>query len=119
MNIIELSRVYKFNKTEQFTVLVDRLWHRSFRKDKIKIDYWAKDFAPSNNLRIFFNHDITKCEEFKFKYFEELNNNANISMFIENIKKILKERGIVFLYSSKDQVHNNAVVLREYVIEHL
>ncbi|MGC8581570.1 MAG: DUF488 domain-containing protein [Thermoplasmata archaeon] len=119
MNTIEPCRVYQFNKTEEFAILVDRLWPRGLRKGKIKIDYWAKDFAPSNNLRIFFNHDITRWEEFKFKYFEELDNNVKIGEFIGSIKKILKERDVVFLYAAKDQEHNNAIALREYVMKHL
>jgi len=119
MNIVELCRVYQFNKTDEFAVLVDRLWPRGLRKGKIKIDYWAKDFAPSNNLRIFFNHDVNKWEEFKSKYFEELDNNVNIRGFIELIKEISKKKRIVFLYSAKDQEHNNAIALREYIAKYL
>jgi uncharacterized protein YeaO (DUF488 family) len=51
---------------------VDRLWPRCLSKDKIKIDLWRKDIAPSNSLRKWIGHDEKKCDEFKRRYFKEL-----------------------------------------------
>jgi uncharacterized protein YeaO (DUF488 family) len=70
---IRVERIYD-NPTggDSFRILVDRLWPRGLRKDKVRVDLWQKDIAPSNTLRKWFGHDEKKWDEFKQKYFKEL-----------------------------------------------
>lgn len=71
----------------------------------------AKNIAPSNDLRKWFNHDPEKWNSLKEKYKKELKEKKNLS---EQIKKLENEKGTVtLLYSAKDEKHNNAVALTE------
>jgi uncharacterized protein YeaO (DUF488 family) len=71
---IKLERIYNNLKGDNsFRILVDRLWPRGLSNDKIKVDLWQKDIAPSNSLRKWFGHDERKWDEFKRRYFKELN----------------------------------------------
>lgn len=84
-------------------------------KEKVRMDLWRKDIAPSNSLRKWFGHDEKKWDEFKQKYFKELDKNKDT---INTIIKITKEQNsIILLYGSKEERFNNAVALKEYLEE--
>jgi uncharacterized protein YeaO (DUF488 family) len=101
------------NNDDSFIILVDRLWPRGLSKDKVKIDLWLKDIAPSSSLRKWFSHDEKKWDEFKILYFKELEGNS------ESINKVLdkatEKKSITLLYSAKNEKFNNAVALKEYL----
>jgi uncharacterized protein YeaO (DUF488 family) len=108
--MIKVKRVYDpIEKDDGIRILVDRLWPRGIKKDKV--DIWLKDIAPSNELRKWYNHDPNKWEEFKRKYFDELDKNSKINELIQLIRK---NENITLLYSSKSP-YNNAIALREYI----
>jgi len=94
-----------------FRILVDRLWPRGVSKEKAKINLWLKDIAPSDSLRKWFAHDTAKWAVFKQKYFLELKNKKAL---IGEIKKRAKG-DVTLLYAAKDEQHNNAQALKEYV----
>ena len=69
---IKIKRIYdEPTKDDGKRVLVDRLWPRGISKDRAKIDLWAKDIAPSHELRKWFNHDPDKWIEFEEKYYSQ------------------------------------------------
>jgi uncharacterized protein YeaO (DUF488 family) len=112
---IQIKRIYEnYSPQDGFRVLVDRLWPRGIKKEKAKIDLWFKEIAPSDKLRKWFKHDISKWEEFKKRYQEEIKQNK------ESFKKlisIIKDKKIVTLvFSAKDEKHNNAVILKEILM---
>ena len=114
--MIKIERIYSNPRenNSSFRILVDRLWPRGLSKDKVKVDLWQKDIAPSNSLRKWFGHDEKKWNEFKRRYFEELEKNS------ESVNKILdkvKEGSITLLYGAKEEKFNNAVALKEYLEE--
>lgn len=113
---IKVERIYD-NPTggDSFRILVDRLWPRGLRKDKVRVDLWQKDIAPSNTLRKWFGHDEKKWDEFKQKYFKELDKNNDVINTI--IKTAQKQNSITLLYSTKEKRFNNAVALKEYLEE--
>lgn len=108
--MIKIKRIYeKPSKVDGFRILVDRLWVRGLIKEEAKIDLWLKEIAPSNELRKWFNHDPKKWDSFKEKYKKELKGKEE---FLEQIKKLEKEKGtITLLFSSKEEKYNNAVAL--------
>ena len=112
--MIKIKRVYeKPSEDDGYRILIDRLWARGLTKEKAKIDLWLKDIAPSNELRKWFNHDPEKWDFFKEKYKQELKDKKDLA---EQIRRLEKEKGtITLLYSTKDEKHNNAVVLTELV----
>lgn len=110
--MIRIQRVYS-QSVKGYSILVDRIWPRGIRKSELNADEWMKDIAPSDSLRKWFGHDPEKWQEFRKKYKEEL---AEKKELLRQIKSLEKEHGeIVFLFAAKDEVHNNAVVLREAV----
>ena len=53
-------------------MLVDRVWPRGLRKTAAHLDDWAKDVAPSRELRMWYRHDPAKFGEFRRRYTAEL-----------------------------------------------
>lgn len=113
MKII-LKRVYEpAEESDGCRILVDRLWPRGESKEKAAIDFWAKNAAPSNELRKWFNHDPDKWDEFQKKYREELDGNP---AGVDELKAAMKGKKMVtLLYGAKDEQHNQAVVLKQYL----
>ncbi len=96
--------------------LVDRLWPRGVRSDDLALDGWLKDAAPSDALRKWFAHDPAKWNEFRERYAAELEKCP------ETWKPLLDaafEGPVVLLYSARDEQHNNAVALREFLLRKL
>jgi uncharacterized protein YeaO (DUF488 family) len=112
--MIKIKRSYQpAEDGDGFRILVDRLWPRGISKEKAKLDLWLKDVAPSNELRKWFAHDPERWEEFQNKYGEELKDKKKI---LKQIKDIEREKStITLIYGAKDEEHNNAVVLRDWL----
>jgi uncharacterized protein YeaO (DUF488 family) len=111
---IIIERIYDNPKgnNSSFRILVDRLWPRGLSKDKVRVDLWQKDVAPSNSLRKWFGHDEKKWDEFKRRYFKELDKKNDA---INVILNKAKEQAITLLYGAKEERLNNAAVLKEYL----
>jgi len=109
---IKLKRVYEEpEESDGKRVLVERLWPRGLSKEKARVDLWLKDAAPSTELRKWFDHDPSKWEEFKTRYFTELDANPQA---LESILKIISEGTVTFVFASKEETYNNSAALREY-----
>ena len=111
---IVLKRVYEPHEaSDGFRALVDRLWPRGLSKEKAALDAWDKELAPSSELRTWFNHDPAKWAEFRQRYLEELRGNAPA---VEAFKgKLRGSKRVTLLYGARDEEHNQAVVLREFL----
>lgn len=111
--MITLKRAYEPVAREDGTrFLVERLWPRGVRRDALRIDAWLKDVAPSTKLRQWFGHDPAKWPEFQRRYRAELDRNTGA---LEPILKVSRRGRVTLIYSSHDQEHNNAVVLKTYI----
>ncbi|GAB6077410.1 DUF488 domain-containing protein [Hydrogenobaculum acidophilum] len=105
--MIKTKRVYEPKEdTDGLRILVDRLWPRGIKKDKV--DLWLKDIAPSDKLRKFY-HETKDFEAFKKSYVEELQKKD-----IKELLDLSKQNTITLLYASKEP-QNNAAVLKEYL----
>ncbi len=119
--MIETQRVYDKEQKDGYRILVDRIWPRGIQKEELSADLWLKDIAPSTELRKWFGHDPEKWEEFKRRYFRELDSapakgrTLGEKGDITTILNRAKESDIVLLYAAKDREHNNAVALKEYL----
>ena len=114
-----IKRVYEpYNEDDGIRVLVDRLWPRGISKEKAKIDYWMKNLAPSNELRKWFGHDPEKFAEFQKAYLKELQN-PDLAPEIAKMLELGKKEKITLLYGKKDTMHNQAVVLKKFLEDHL
>jgi uncharacterized protein YeaO (DUF488 family) len=110
---LKVKRVYEpSDKNDGTRVLVDRLWPRGMTKAKADVDIWLKEVAPSAELRKWFGHDPDKWTEFKKRYRVELEvNDEQVARLREDIKK----GPVTLLYGAKDEEHNDAVVLVEFL----
>ena len=91
---------------------MERLWPRGIKKESLKIDAWLKDVAPSTELRTWFGHDPEKWLEFRRRYFKELDSNPKAWA---PIREAAARGRVTLYYSSRDETHNNAVALKEYL----
>ena len=98
-------------KRDGLRILVDRLWPRGLKKEKVVIHEWLKDIAPSDGLRKWFSHDPEKWKEFKRRYFQELKEKSDLIKWIEEKER---DQTITFLFGAKDPRYNNALALKEY-----
>lgn len=115
--MFKLKRVYeKHSPTNGAQFLVERLWPRGIRKSELRLDGWIKDAAPSTALRKWFGHDPAKWNEFRRKYFAELDDYPEAW---EPLLKASRKGPVILLYSSHDTEHNNAVALKQYLEQKL
>ena len=102
------------DKADGFRVLVDRLWPRGLSKEKAQIDYWARGISPSTELRRWYGHDPEKWPEFRRRYREELRDRDTD---LKQLRRLVREGAVTFVYASRETRHNSAAVLREVVEE--
>ena len=111
---VTLERIYQKPQAQGFRVLVDRIWPRGISKVNAALDLWAKTIAPSPDLRKWFGHDPEKYPEFKERYLTELEKNPDLPNFIKTLKEH-EQDPVIMLYGAKDETHNQAVVLSEFL----
>lgn len=113
---LSVKRVYDpATPDDGFRVLVDRLWPRGLSKDKAAVDLWTKDVAPTNDLRKWFGHDPDRWNEFQKRYSAELDANTEA---VQSLRDQIGKRHATLLFGAKDEQHNNAVALAEYLKAH-
>jgi uncharacterized protein YeaO (DUF488 family) len=93
-------------------ILVDRLWPRGVAKDRI--DLWLRDLAPSDTLRHEFHAHPERWEEFRAAYAAELGT-PPAQAALATLKARLKQGPVVLLHAAKDEDHNNAQALRQWL----
>lgn len=107
---IRLKRAYlPPSREDGVRVLVDRLWPRGVRKADAAIDRWAKEVAPSTELRRWFGHDASRWEEFRHRYRAELSRNTAL---VDELRSIAQKGRLTLVYAARDELHNEAVMLR-------
>ena len=108
------KRVYEPAGPEDgLRVLVDRVWPRGMTKAQVKADLWLKAVAPSAALRTRFGHDRTRWEEFRRRYFDELDAEPqSVAMLLSDAAK----GRVTLLFSARDAERNQAVALKDYLL---
>ncbi len=110
-----IKRVYQAPADDDgLRVLVDRLWPRGLTKEKGQIDTWLKEIAPSDALRRRFHGDPAKWNEFVTTYGRELAQEP-AKTAAANLLTRLRREPVTLLYASRDETHNNAVALRDWL----
>lgn len=111
--MIRLKRAYDPVEEEDGTrFLVDRLWPRGRRREDLEIEAWLKEVAPSDDLRRWYGHKPEKWDEFKARYFSELD---EASEPFRLIREAAARGAVTLVYAARDREHNNAVALRDYL----
>lgn len=112
---VRIRRVYEEPSADDgLRVLVDRLWPRGRSKQSAHVDVWLKDIAPSKDLRTWFGHIPERFDGFAARYRAELDTNPEA---VGRLRELIAGHSrVTLLYGAKDSEHNNAVVLREYLL---
>lgn len=113
--MIKLKRAYESTgKGDGYRILIDRLWPRGIKKEDLLLDEWAKELAPSSELRKKFGHDPANWKEFQTKYRMELRA-PSAKTKVESLSKLARKSVVTLIYSAHDKEHNDAVVLKDVI----
>ena len=112
---IRLKRAYEDPAASDGTrILIDRLWPRGVRKADADIDRWIKEIAPSTKLRKWFGHDPARWDGFRSRYAAEVSQHSEE---LGQIRDLARQGTVTLVYSAHDEDHNDAVVLRELLLQ--
>ena len=112
---VEVVRVYEDpgRRAGEHRALVDRLWPRGVQKAAVDFDEWAKDAAPSAELRHWYGHDPERFGEFARRYCAELDHDPGASA-VERLRGLARRHGrLVLLTATRDVEHSGAAVLAD------
>jgi uncharacterized protein YeaO (DUF488 family) len=108
---IRLKRAYEpAAPADGYRVLIDRLWPRGVARDRAALDEWARELAPSTELRQWFGHDPSRFDEFRRRYVEELRRERPR---LARLRRRARDGTLTLVYAARDPDHNDAVVLAE------
>ena len=108
---VQIKRIYDpYESGDGYRVLIDHIWPRGISKDRAHLDEWAKELAPSDELRKWFDHVPARFGEFRTRYRAEL---ATRDDQIAELVQRARSRRVTIVYAARDTEHNNAVVLAE------
>jgi uncharacterized protein YeaO (DUF488 family) len=111
--MLRIKRVYENSEpSDGRRILVDRLWPRGVSKQEAAIDFWAKEIAPSNELRRWYQHDPEKWPEFRRRYFAELDSNPEA---VAELRASLGQGTVTLVFASRETELNNASALQEFL----
>ncbi|MBR9801159.1 DUF488 domain-containing protein [bacterium] len=115
--MIRLQRAYDDpSRQDGLRILVERFWPRGVSKEKAAVDLWLKDLAPSTELRKWFSHDPEKWDEFRERYWAELREQGDLLTLLQHRTT---EGNVTFVFASRDEVHNSAVALKQFLEDEL
>ncbi|GAA3695019.1 DUF488 domain-containing protein [Zhihengliuella alba] len=117
MDEIRLRRAYDA-PDGGYRVLVDRLWPRGVSRADLELDEWARDVAPSTELRAWFDHRAQRYTEFRDRYIGELEHGPATDAVEQLLQTVRSHDDVVLVYATRDPEHNNALVLRDFLEEH-
>lgn len=111
--MIRTKRVYeKAAKSDGTRILVDRLWPRGVSRERAGVAHWVRELAPSDALRKWYRHDPALWNEFKRRYFKELDGRSEA---LEELRPLLSGDVVTLVFGSKEETLNNACALKEYL----
>ncbi len=110
---VQIKRVYEpADRADGYRVLIDHVWPRGVSRERARLDEWARELAPSDELRKWFDHVPERFAEFRARYRRELSAHAGP---IDELRGRAKTGRVTIVYAARDEEHNNAVVLAELV----
>lgn len=114
-----IKRIYEPAAPDDgFRVLVDRLWPRGLSKQAARVDLWAREIAPSKELRQWFGHDPSRWDEFRRRYAQELEQPEQSAALAALRQALAPHARVTLLFAAHDQAHNNAVALLPHLRGH-
>jgi uncharacterized protein YeaO (DUF488 family) len=113
--MVQIKRAYEAGaRSDGYRVLVDRLWPRGITKDALALDAWAKELAPSGELRRWFGHDPRRWRRFVERYRRELRAPAARETLDDLARRAVKG-AVTVVYGARDEQYNDAAVIRDEI----
>jgi uncharacterized protein YeaO (DUF488 family) len=111
---VRIKRIYddEPDPGDGYRVLIDHVWPRGVSRKRACLDEWARELAPSDELRRWFNHDPARFDDFRARYRCELVDQRD---HLLELARRARSRPVTIVYAARDQKHNNAVVVAELV----
>ena len=108
---VRRKRAYEPAASEDgYRVLIDRIWPRGVSRERARLDEWARELAPSSELRRWFGHDPARYPEFRRRYESELA--AQVEK-LGDLRRRARQGTLTLVYGARDTEHNDAVVLAD------
>ncbi len=108
---VRAKRVYEAaERDDGYRVLVDHVWPRGVSKERADLGEWARELAPSDELRRWFDHIPERFDTFRSRYRAELG--ARVEK-LDELREQARRSRVTILYAARDEQHNNGVVLAE------
>lgn len=108
---VSVKRVYDApDQSDGYRVLIDHVWPRGVSRERARLDEWARELAPSDVLRRWFDHDPDRFAEFRSRYRAELVQHPEQ---LAALRRRTEAGPLTIVYAARDTEHNNAVVLAE------
>ncbi|HTU37910.1 MAG TPA: DUF488 family protein [Acidimicrobiales bacterium] len=111
----EVRRVYDPPGTARTRVLVDRLWPRGISKAEAALDEWAKDAAPTTELRRWYGHDPARYQEFARRYRAELRREPGRSE-VTRLRALARQHPVDLITATRDVEHSGTRVLCDVLL---
>ena len=112
---VQIKRAYdEAVPADGYRVLIDHIWPRGVSRERARLDDWARDLAPSDELRRWFDHDPAKFDEFRRRYRDELRDHGDE---LAELRRRAQTGRVTIVYAARDRDHNNAFVLSELLRE--
>jgi uncharacterized protein YeaO (DUF488 family) len=112
---IRLKRAYEPPAPDDgIRILIDRLWPRGVKKTDAAVDEWMKEIAPSTELRKWFGHNPERWQEFRHRYKREIKQHPDE---IDRLRTLAQHGRITLVFSAHDEAHNDAVVLKDLLLD--
>ena len=110
---VEIKRIYDpAEDSDGYRVLIDHVWPRGVSRERARLDEWARELAPSDELRTWFDHVPGRFKEFRTRYRREL---AAHPELLEKLGERATKGRLTIVYAARDETRNNAVALKEFV----
>ncbi len=114
---VRVRRIYESPDADDGKrVLVDRLWPRGVSKERAHLNEWAKDVAPSTELRKWYGHDPERFPEFEQRYRAELRDPEHQDAF-EQLRDLAETGMVTLLTAAKRSDISEAQVLADLLAE--
>jgi uncharacterized protein YeaO (DUF488 family) len=114
---LRVKRIYdEPDERDGLRVLVDRVWPRGVSKASARVDRWMQEVAPSTDLRKWFGHDPARWDAFRERYAGELEEHPGA---LAELAQAASRGPVTLLYAARDGAHNNAIALREHLLQRL
>jgi uncharacterized protein YeaO (DUF488 family) len=110
---VRAKRVYDpAEPGDGYRLLIDHVWPRGVSRERANLDAWARELAPSDELRRWFDHVPERFDQFRSRYRDELKAHGEL---LDQLRQRARGEPVTIVYAARDRKHNNAVVLAELI----